>query len=77
MPQDPPFIGASYGCLGDLASERVTPIEEDRPIVLAQLIMDADNRLEVIPIDPTDKETLRSFDLVYLLTCRFSKEAAD
>ncbi|MCU6736665.1 M56 family metallopeptidase [Diplocloster agilis] len=77
MPQEPQFIGASYGCLGDLASERVTPIEEDRPIVLAQLIMDADNRLEVIPIDPTDKETLRSFDLVYLLTCRFSKEAAD
>ena len=39
--------------------------------------MDADNRLEVISIDPTDEETLRTYDLVYLLTCRFSKEEPD
>ena len=76
LPREPEFIGAAYGCLGELPTEKETVIEEDRPIVLAQLIMDADNRLELISIDPTDKETLRTYDLVYLLTCRFSKEEA-
>ena len=77
LPQEPQFIGAAYGCLGDLPAEKETSIEEGRPIILAQLIMDADNRLEVISIDPTDEETLRTYDLVYLLTCRFSKEEPD
>ncbi|WP_343248945.1 M56 family metallopeptidase [Diplocloster hominis] len=76
LPREPEFIGAAYGCLGELPTEKETVIEEGRPIVLAQLIMDADNRLELISIDPTDKETLRTYDLVYLLTCRFSKEEA-